>query len=232
MEASQLLLDEKKKSESIKDYLYRVIRKNIIYNRLHPGDAVSENVLASVFQVSRTPIREAINKLVVDELLEVYPQRGTNVSYIDMRRVREAVFMRETLEMGAIKLACETFGEEQIFRLESNLNQQIFCYERDKLMEVMELDNQLHQIIFEECQLLRVWQAMQGIGSDQYRIRYLKLYNRLRWEETIEEHKTIIANIKDKNVSKAVADIQSHINKLYDDARIIQQQMPEYFLHA
>lgn len=86
-----ILIEKRKKSESTKQYLYRNLRKNIIYNRLKPGDFISEKNIAEVFAVSRTPIREAIGILVGEELLEVYPQRGTYVSKINMKRVRKPV---------------------------------------------------------------------------------------------------------------------------------------------
>ena len=54
-----ILIEKRKKSESTKQYLYRNLRKNIIYNRLKPGDFISEKNIAEVFAVSRTPIREA-----------------------------------------------------------------------------------------------------------------------------------------------------------------------------
>ena len=59
-----IFIEKKKKSESTKQYLYRNLRKNIIYNRLKPGDFISEKNIAEVFAVSRTPIREAIGILV------------------------------------------------------------------------------------------------------------------------------------------------------------------------
>lgn len=229
MAVYSLVIEEKKKGEFYGEYLYRVLKKNIIYFHLAPGEAVSENILASKFQISRTPMREAINKLVADELLEVYPQRGSYVSFIDMNRVREALLMRELLEKEAVTKACQIFGEQEVKRLESNLNQQIIYYGKGQLEELMALENDFHNIIFNACNLNRVWHAIQGISSDLDRIRFLKLRHRHRWEETLEEYKLIFDNLKSKNLEKAIGDIQSQMKKMYQDARMIRKLHPEYF---
>jgi len=83
----KLELFEKDHSESIKCYIYRVLRNNIIDLNLRPGEIISENEIANTLSVSRTPTREAFSKLASEELLEVYPQKGTKVSYIDLKRV-------------------------------------------------------------------------------------------------------------------------------------------------
>ena len=224
-----ILIEKRKKSESTKQYLYRNLRKNIIYNRLKPGDFISEKNIAEVFAVSRTPIREAIGILVGEELLEVYPQRGTYVSKINMKRVREASFMRKLLEVEAAKKACEEFEKEDLFLLDCNVNQQKFCLENNKLQEVLELDNQFHQIIFSKSGLKRVWQCMQGISADQERIRYLKLKDKFQWDRVLEEHYKIIEYLKEKDSVRIETAMENHITKIYGDAEIIRQKYPEYF---
>ncbi|HHV09593.1 MAG TPA: GntR family transcriptional regulator [Clostridiales bacterium] len=224
-----LMISEKEKSESIKEYLYRVIRTNIIYGYLSPGDVISENYLAEVFHVSRTPIREATAHLVNDELLEVYPQKGTYVSHIDMKRVKEATILRQLLEVEACQRSCEEITEERVYQLEANLNAQQFYYGQNKLIEVMELDNDFHKLIFESVSLLRIWNAIQTISYDSERVRYLKLSNHFRWEETLKEHWEIAEGIKQRD-KKLVSELMAkHVGKLYEDAEKVREKYKEWF---
>lgn len=226
---TSFLVEKKKKSESTKDYVYRNIRKNIIYNYLTPGDLVSEKNMAEIFSVSRTPVREAIGILMGEELLEVYPQRGTYVSKIKVKRVHEASFMRKLLEVEVAKRACEEFEKEDLFILECNVNQQKFCLANNKLEEVLDLDNQFHQIIFSKAGFKRVWQCMQGISADQERIRYLKLKDKFQWDVVLEEHYEILKDIKERNTAKIEKEMENHINKIYMDVEVIKQKYPDYF---
>ena len=229
MTKENLFLEKKDQSESSKNYVYRMLFKNIVFLRLIPGEIISENMISDVFSVSRTPVRDAILRLAADELLAVYPQKGTYVSYINMDRVRESIFMRIVLESEAIRLACRTFDENAVFLMKSNLERQVFCYEKGHLEEVLELDNDFHKILFETNRLPRVWKAMQSINTEQYRIRYLKLLDQWRWEETIEEHRTQIRDIEDGDEEKAAADIRKHVASLYDDAKIVAQHHKSFF---
>lgn len=118
---------EKKSFDSIKNYTYIVLRNNIIDLNIKPGEIISENEIANILNVSRTPVREAFAKLVSEELLEIFPQKGTQVSYIDLKRAEEARFMRLKFEEAVVQLACEDFPKDYLFELESNINQQEFC---------------------------------------------------------------------------------------------------------
>lgn len=220
---------EEKKSESTKEYVYRTIRRNIIHNYLKPGDLISEKNLAEQFSVSRTPVREAIGMLVGEELLEVYPQRGTYVSKIKTQRVQEAGFMRSRMEIEVAKKACEVFDKEDIFLLDCNVNQQKFCLENNKGEEVLDLDIQFHQIIFEKTGFKRIWQCMQGISADQDRIRYLKLKDQFQWDVVLEEHYKILECLRKGDAVGIEKEMEYHISKIYKDMEVIKGKYPDYF---
>lgn len=225
----QLDLDKKYSSETIREYSYRVMRKNIIYLNIKPGEIISENIVAEALDSSRTPIRETFSKLLSDGLLEIYPQRGTYISLIDMNRVKESLFMRLILEEAIMKLACENFSEENLFLLESNFNQQLFCHSKNKFAEMFELDNNMHEIIYKSCNMGHIWQAIKNISADQYRIRYLKLLTKLRYDETIEEHSAIIKAIKNKNSITGCKIAYHHVENLNSDSEIVKQKYNDYF---
>jgi GntR family transcriptional regulator, rspAB operon transcriptional repressor len=225
----ELVLDKREPTESISDYAYRVLRKNIIYLNIKPGESISENTVASALNVSRTPVRETFSRLVGDYLLEVYPQKGTYVPLIDMKRVRESFFMRIAMEDAIIKEACNNFPEEDLFLLESNLNQQVFCYNKNRFDEVFELDNQMHELIYKGCGMEHIWEAIRSISADQYRVRYLKLTTKIRWNETIEEHRKIIQAIKNKDSEAGYKIMHDHVIKLDSDVEVLKQKYPDFF---
>ena len=69
-----------------------------------PGDKISESELCKYYGVSRHIVRSAISRLKERALVTVYPQRGTFVSLIDMKRVELILFIREAVEQEAIRL--------------------------------------------------------------------------------------------------------------------------------
>ena len=87
--------------------IYQTLRTDIIRMRLRPGERLSEKELGLRFGTSRTPVREAIVRLVDDGLIEVRPQRGTYVARISLQAVQRARFVRSALELAIIREAAE-----------------------------------------------------------------------------------------------------------------------------
>lgn len=80
---------ERLPQESTRECVYRMLRANIMNLQHTPGSTVSETDIAESLHISRTPIREASIRLVHEKLIDVFPQKGTYVSLIDLRYVEE-----------------------------------------------------------------------------------------------------------------------------------------------
>ena len=85
--------------ESTREFVYRFLNANIMHLRMPPGTSLTEQDIATLLSVSRTPVREAFIQLSHEHLLDILPQKGTYVSLIDLDSVEESKFMRETLEI-------------------------------------------------------------------------------------------------------------------------------------
>ena len=225
----KLELLEKKSFESIGNYTYMVLRNNIVALNIKPGETISENEIANSLDVSRTPVREAFAKLVSEELLEIYPQKGTQVSYIDLKRVEEARFMRLKLEESVIELACEDFPEDYLFQLESNINQQEFCIAKKNYIAALDLDTLFHELIFKGCRKERIWNAIHFMNADFDRIRALSLISSMNMDIVLNQHKGIINAIKAKDSKLGVKVVYDHLTKVNDDKMILIDQYPMYF---
>ena len=112
--------------ETGRDYALRTIKDNIISLRLAPGSQISENELAAEMGLSRTPVREALIELSKVKIIEIYPQKKSVVSLIDYSMVEEARFIRNLLECAVVELDCKMAAEEDIRRLEENVQLQNF----------------------------------------------------------------------------------------------------------
>ena len=84
-----LTIMERKKGESARDYVTRVLIDNIVNVHLEPGEKLLENDLSGQLGVSRTPYREAVLALAERQLVHIRPKKGTYVSHIDLKLVEE-----------------------------------------------------------------------------------------------------------------------------------------------
>ncbi len=101
-----LELPERKPRESAGEYARRVLEHNIVHLKLLPGEQLQEKALAVEIGVSRTPVREAILELRQRRILNIYPQRGTFVSYLEAKRGEDIRYLRYVFESRLAEDAC------------------------------------------------------------------------------------------------------------------------------
>src|SRR5436190_15819605 len=97
--------------------VYDALREAIVTTELEPGRQISENEIADMLGVSRTPVREALARLRDDQLVQIVPQLGTFVSRISVAGVDDAQFLREALECSAVRLAAERVDAADVAEL-------------------------------------------------------------------------------------------------------------------
>jgi DNA-binding GntR family transcriptional regulator len=102
---------------------YNVLREAILSNRLASGKRLSVPQLARQLELSRSPVREAVQRLIFDGLAVHIPHRGAAVARADVEDLRQLYVVREVLEGLAARLACERLDDAAVERLGEILHQ-------------------------------------------------------------------------------------------------------------
>ncbi len=102
---------------SLRDAAYDAIKGDILAGDLLPGWAISEADRAEALRTSRTPIREALQALAQEGLVEIFPKRGTFVARLSARDVRESFELREAVETACARLAAERRTDADLERM-------------------------------------------------------------------------------------------------------------------
>lgn len=205
-----MILYERNKNETAKEYAYRVLKENIMSLELKPGELLSELELSEKLNLSRTPIREVIMKLKGEHLIDVKPQSGTYVSLIDMNLIEEAIFMRFSVEEKVLKLACNEFPKDLIIELEKNLYAQEIVASMDGgEKELHKLDTKFHEILFRGVNKMHVWESILSISTHYNRLRLLTRKTDSK-EKVLNQHKEFLEVIKNKEVDRVEDLIDEH----------------------
>ncbi|MGB9975998.1 GntR family transcriptional regulator [Thermovenabulum sp.] len=214
--------------ENAREFVIRVLYHNIIYLNLKPGQQISESEIASLLGVSRTPVREAFIELSKASLVEIYPQKGTYISKIDLDLVEESRFARSILEKAVIKLVCGTITEDYLMFLEDNVRLQELAVKRKDYKELLLLDNKFHEIIFKACKKELTFNLIRSMMSHFDRIRILN-FAVMDMQRTVNDHKNILKAIKERNEKKAEELMEEHLTRVIYDQNYLKQLYPEYF---
>ena len=129
----------------MKEDIVDLIRNDIIHLRFRPGDPLSENKLAEEFQVSRTPIREALRRLSLEGLVTITPNLGARVADINLRDFRELIEFRIMLERGLARLIARNATAADIADMKK-LNDKIQREKTDDLDKLTDFDTEFHHL--------------------------------------------------------------------------------------
>lgn len=223
------MLNRNEFRKSTRGFVYETLIEAIVSLELPPGTTISETEISEELEVSRTPVREAFLKLSEEELLTVLPQRGSYISLIDLDHVEDARFLREQAEAGIIRLACQSFSNTYIQKLEKNLKYQKFAQENEDENELFALDKEFHRLLAEGSGKLRVWDVLQKNETDSNRLRRLSLTMKLNWEILVDQHGEMIEAIKKKDADSAEEIIRKHLELLIYDQKALKESYPDYF---
>ncbi len=214
---------------SLNDVTYNKIREDIMNMTLEPGTDVSVQKLSERYGVSRTPVREAVVRLQQSGLVEIYPQRKTVVSKIDIDRVQEEWFIRTTLESAVIDEFIRKCSELVADTLQELVNKQKRYLDRDHFMEFYLKDNRFHQLIFETADKSLSWQTIEDTASHYNRIRLLYGKMEGNGQETIKEHECIVKAARKRDVEAMRAVVEEHSYHLLNQVKVMMKQYPQFF---
>lgn len=214
---------------SVGEYVYEIIKKNIINLNMPPGTRVSEKEISYLLNVSRTPVREAFIKLSREGLIYVVPQRGSYISHIDLNAVEDARFIRECIEKAVMEIATENFPIKLLNELERNIDLQRQLLVQKKFFEFLMMDEEFHKTIFVGCNKASIWSYIEQINSQYNRIRMLTFIADINWSNVLEQHVEILNCIKNQDRELGQEVISNHLKKLIIEQEELKKRYPDYF---
>jgi len=217
---------EQEKNQPIHQWVYQVLRSNIIKLHLQPAQRISENEVSEVLGVSRTPVREAFIRLAEDGLIKVTPQKRSTVSLIDLDQAEEARFIRLALEKAVIKEASGRLTEADRAELTSSIEAQRRCQREKDYDHMLAVDNDFHRIIFRACGKERSWHYIKKLDYNYDRLRAMVVPIVL--DKVILEHCRIREIIESGIIDKVDEIVDSHLTRTLIN-RVVYDYPPHFF---
>jgi len=150
---------------------------------------LKKNELCKSLCISRTPLSEAIALLLQDGLVEVVPQAGTYVARFSIEELKEGAFIREALEVAAIRKLASLITKQNLIELRRNLRLQRAFIDDEDVQGFYSLDSQFHSIILDATGFRKLSRLADTAWMNVNRVRRLLLPVPGRIEATYDEHK-------------------------------------------
>jgi GntR family transcriptional regulator, rspAB operon transcriptional repressor len=182
--------------------------------QLRPGDPLSEKDISAAYGLSRTPVREAIQRLADERLVEVFPQSGTFVARIPYDDLPEAMVIRKALESASVRLATERATKSQLLALAMIIEQQREAAESADAPAFHRADEAFHSKIAEISGFPGIWRQVLQVKVQVDRYRRLTLAQEGRMMEVIADHERVLAPLTTGAAEDAVAAMCLHLDKV------------------
>lgn len=202
-------------SANLSKRAYEQLKAMAITYQLRPGERLAELDLAKRLKVSRTPIREALNRLVTEGFLTFTPNRGFQCRPLDAKEIFDLYEVRRSLEATAAALAVERASDEELEELGRFLARSRAVPEKTTVIELVRFDEEFHEriaVLSRNGEMLRI---LQNINARIRFCRWIDMENGRR-STTQGEHAGVLAALKARDAKKCAEAMNSHISRRLD----------------
>ena len=174
---------------------YGQLRTMIVEGRYGPGERLVEQRIASELGQSRTPVREAVAKLVQEGLVSVFPQAGTFVARIPLDDLPEALVIRSALEETSARLAAARGTEADIAAVSAVLAAARAAAARGDQDAFHAADEAFHAAVADAAGYPGLWHVVERVKLQVDRFRRLTLPEAGRFARVLAEHDAVLRAI-------------------------------------
>jgi DNA-binding GntR family transcriptional regulator len=202
------------------------LREMIISMTLPPGTVLSRAELVSQFGVSLTPIRDALLRLGEEGLVDIFPQHATVVSPIDLALVRQAHFLRRSIELEIVHVLAAAPDAELVARLRASLARQAALL--DDFAEFTAADQAFHKLMYEAAQVPDLWALVRQQSGHLDRLRRLHLPIPGKAEAILRDHTAIVEAIAPGDPVEAQNALRRHLSGTLSNVEEIRSRFPDF----
>jgi DNA-binding GntR family transcriptional regulator len=199
------------------DRAYVELRDRIVTLAIPPGAPINEESLGRELEIGRTPVREAIKRLALENLVAVYPRRGTFATEINITDLAHVSDVRTQLEGHAAYRAAQRLRPAQRDELGELIARVDGADGDDETL--MRLDAEVHRFVYRCAGNPYLRETLERYFNLSLRIWYLVLGRLPHLPERVREHRDLLAAVRDGEAERARAIAVEHVSTFEHEIR-------------
>ena len=198
---------------SLEERVFATLEEEILTGKLKRGEALGEKMLSERLGVSRTPVRSALARLSDEGLVESVANKGSVVIGITKEDIVDIYHIRMRLEGLASLIAAEKITESALGELLESVELSEFYIKKNNTEKLKELDSAFHNIIYAASGNRMLTRILSELHRNIKTYRKLSLTVPGRLENSISEHREILAAILESNAERADELTRLHVER-------------------
>jgi len=208
--------------KTLSSQVYEALKQQILLCQLVPGEMFFEGDIARNFNVSKSPVREAVKRLMQERLIQSIPGVGNTVTMVTTRDVWELFNLRRILETAAVHRAAELATQEQLREIESQVGETHPLDTLESHIRWHKSNVEFHVKIAAISGNRRLVRMVRSVMEEMFRLEHMNLGMRPDTSTMRHEHMDIVAALRQGNAQLAV---ECAMRSIDGSLRLIQQSM-------
>jgi DNA-binding GntR family transcriptional regulator len=201
------------------------LREQIIRGEIPEGAQLRQDAIATQYQVSRIPVREALRQLDAEGLIAIVPNRGAIVPALSPSDIGELFSIRALLEPEVLKLSIPHLTEEDFSQADAVLRKYVSELRRQEHVSAWgRLNWQFHSILYSRANQPRFTAIIRNVNNSGERYTRLQLYLTHGVQRANEEHHRILELCRQRDIAAACELLREHIRHAGDSLKDVLQQ--------
>ena len=202
-------------SDSVVDRVYEQLKAMSIGFEFKPGERLNEGELAKRLGISRTPLREALNRLNTEGFLRFAPGKGFFCRELDAHEIFDLYELRKSIEVASVRLALKRAKDEDIDALLAFLDATGPDPGERTSVELVALDETFHERLMAMSDNAEMLRVLRNVNARIRFVRWIDM-NGINRNTTQAEHRAVVVALKARDEAACAAVLEKHIDRRLD----------------
>ena len=200
-----------KRTGSSVDRIYKQLKQMAMSYKFRPGEPLNEVDLAASFGVSRTPLREVLNRLTAEGLLDFIPRKGFSCRPLDTQMIFDLYEVRCGLEIMSTKLATQRATDEELQHLADFWQGAAENFSEYTPLECATCDEKFHEELALRSQNGELLHMLRNVNARVHYLRLISMEKESYRRHTCDEHQLLLQTIQSRDSETAATCMSAHV---------------------
>lgn len=198
--------------QSLRDAAYEDIKHRIITCKFKPGECINESAVSALTGFGRTPVHQALDRLMLEEMVEVIPRKGVIVKPVILQDVMQMIDVRAVNETHCARLAAERADDSHVQKMSAVISRARKAIASHDIQAMMLLDRDFHLVLATATMNFELAELVRKLNERSLRFWFISFTTPDHHSSFQEQHEAIFEAVRDRDGDAAEHAMQAHID--------------------
>ena len=196
---------------SLRDQAYEAIKDRIITCQFRPGECINEASVSSLLGFGRTPVHQAIDRLMLEEMVDVIPRKGVIVKPVILQDVMQMIEVRLVNETQCARLAAERAEDGHITDMSAALAKATRAIDEQDIHTLMTLDREFHLLLANASKNFELAEILRRLNERSLRFWFISFTTPDHHRSFQRQHEAVLEAVRKHDADDAESAMRVHI---------------------